>query len=459
MPEYLDTEEELKEATELSDTDSRIIEVRSEQVQEILSHVPNWIIRWGITVILASVLAIIVGSYFIKYPDALTARIVLTSERPPTDVLARASGRLKFFVEDNDLVKEGDYLGLVENPANTEHILGLIDKIRPYRGDLFFKRQDIYNTQFEEDLSLGSIQNSYIRFINLLQNYNTFMSLDFTQKQVNDLEANLNFQQARRANLVVQKQAADSTLKYRLKTYLTDSTLLTQGASYQEEVDNARVAYFNAASSVKSLESSIISLDEAIAGTRQQISTLNIRRQDEESSKRIDIEGAFRQLKSDLMNWEQQYLLKAPIEGRISLSTYWTDNQNVQAGTEVMTVIPDSLAAGDYLGQVMVPVAGSGKIELGQKVNIKFDNFPNDEYGIVLGQVESMSEVPITNPDGISFYVIRISLPNGLTSSYKKQLDFKPEMQGTADIITEDLRLLERVFNQLRALLDAGGEE
>ena len=31
-------------------------------------------------------------------------------------------------------------------------------------------------------------------------------------------------------------------------------------------------------------------------------------------------------------------------------------------------------------------------------------------------------------------------------------IDFKQQMQGSAEIITEDMRLLERLFNQLRAL-------
>ena len=41
-------------------------------------------------------------------------------------------------------------------------------------------------------------------------------------------------------------------------------------------------------------------------------------------------------------------------------------------------------------------------------------------------------------------------LTNGLQTSYKKQINFQQEMTGTADIITEDLRLLERLLYQFR---------
>jgi len=45
-----------------------------------------------------------------------------------------------------------------------------------------------------------------------------------------------------------------------------------------------------------------------------------------------------------------------------------------------------------------------------------------------------------------------LALTNGLVTNYHKTLDFKPQMQGSAEIITEDLRLLERLFYQYRAL-------
>ncbi|WP_367276796.1 hypothetical protein [Flavobacterium sp.] len=46
--------------------------------------------------------------------------------------------------------------------------------------------------------------------------------------------------------------------------------------------------------------------------------------------------------------------------------------------------------------------------------------------------------------------MIDISLPNGLETSYKKQISFQQEMSGTADIVTDDLRLIERLLYQFR---------
>ena len=52
-----------------------------------------------------------------------------------------------------------------------------------------------------------------------------------------------------------------------------------------------------------------------------------------------------------------------------------------------------------------------------------------------------------------NFYSLEVELPDGLVTSYKKKLEFTPEMQGTAEIITEDIRLLERFFKPIKSIL------
>ena len=47
------------------------IELRSEEVQEVMSHVPVWILRWGITVLFCIVIILLIGSYLFKYPDVV----------------------------------------------------------------------------------------------------------------------------------------------------------------------------------------------------------------------------------------------------------------------------------------------------------------------------------------------------------------------------------------------------
>ena len=69
------------------------IELRSEEVQEVMSHVPVWILRWGITVLFCIVIILLIGSYLFKYPDVVEAEITVSTQNPPAYVVARVAGR------------------------------------------------------------------------------------------------------------------------------------------------------------------------------------------------------------------------------------------------------------------------------------------------------------------------------------------------------------------------------
>jgi hypothetical protein len=64
-----------------------------------------------------------------------------------------------------------------------------------------------------------------------------------------------------------------------------------------------------------------------------------------------------------------------------------------------------------------------------------------------------LPELPTLKGENME-YTAKVRLPDGLLTSYKRVLIYQPEMQGTAEIITEDLRVIERVFNQFRKIFD-----
>ena len=137
-------------------------------------------------------------------------------------------------------------------------------------------------------------------------------------------------------------------------------------------------------------------------------------------------------------------VLKSAIAGEVSFAQIWVANQTVNAADNVFAVVPNSQT--NYVGKVVAPAQNSGKIKLGQQVNIRLANFPDREFGVLRGTVKNISLVP--DKDGN--LLLDISLPNGLKTNYKKAIPFQQEMQGTADIITEDLQLIERILYQFK---------
>jgi HlyD family secretion protein len=100
----------------------------------------------------------------------------------------------------------------------------------------------------------------------------------------------------------------------------------------------------------------------------------------------------------------------------------------------------------------MLPIARSGKVRIGQKVNIRLQNFPENEYGILRGIVSNISLVPAQTGETV-YYTVEITLPNKLITTYKKELPSLPNMQGQADIITDDISLLERLVLPVKRIL------
>jgi len=96
-------------------------------------------------------------------------------------------------------------------------------------------------------------------------------------------------------------------------------------------------------------------------------------------------------------------------------------------------------------GKVDLPQVGSGNVEEGQEVVIKFDNYPFHEYGLIEGQVKRKSDIPQEN----NTYKLEVELMNGLRTSKGRELQFNQGMQGSAEIITKERRFLYRLFENV----------
>lgn len=60
------------------------IELRSEKVRHIIGEIPSGIVRYGITIITIVILVLLVGAYFIPYPEIISAKIEMTDRQQGT---------------------------------------------------------------------------------------------------------------------------------------------------------------------------------------------------------------------------------------------------------------------------------------------------------------------------------------------------------------------------------------
>ena len=105
------------------------------------------------------------------------------------------------------------------------------------------------------------------------------------------------------------------------------------------------------------------------------------------------------------------------------------------------------------IGKLQIPSEGFGKVKVGQTVLVKLNGYPYMEYGVLKGKIESISKSPDIDltTNGIS-YAADVKLPDKLETTYRKKLHLIQKMNGEADIITDDIRLLEQFVKPIISL-------
>jgi HlyD family secretion protein len=427
----------------------RTIENRSDDVQEILTQMPSWVVRWGITVIFAAIAILITASFVIKYPDIITARVVVTTPIPPVKVVAQSSGKiLQLLVKDNQTVKVGTVLAVIENPASTEDVTALRIQLNRFQGVLT-QPELASDIQLEKYTALGEIQSDYSNFVQNFLEYQFAIRTNFAASKAASLHQQSLYYKDLDGKFAQQKELLVRDVELTRRKYENDKGLKSSGYLSESELATSESAYLQKKYALQSVETNALNNSIRLAETQKSI--LELRQQFSEKLYQLTVlmQESYKKLVSRLDMWEQKYIMKAPIDGSVSFFKVWSNNQFVTSGEEVLAVVPPSAVLS---GKAYLPRDGSGKVKPGQMVKLKFDSYPYYQFGAVDGKVESVAQVSKDNE-----YLTEISLPNGLRTNYNKTLDFKQEMQASGEIITEDLRLIDRVFYRFRYLITSGG--
>ncbi len=422
------------------------IEIKSEEVQEILGHVPSWIVRWGILMIFVTVILIIFGSWLFRYPDIKRADIVITTENPPATLIARSTGQIEeLFVEDNQIVKTGDDLAIIENPADYHDVLQLDEDLQEIR-EILPDFGILVNFDFNADYLLGEIQPAYASFLKTHKDYQNFIELDYHAQKIMSLRSEVNKQEMHLKSLRQIRGILKRELDLVSNQFNRDSVLYNQGVIPLAEYEQSKTDWLKKQYEYEQARINESDTEIQIVKLNQDILDLELRAAEENRQQQNAWQESFDNVITQLSLWKQKYLLEAPIDGVVSFTRYWSVNQNVREGDKVMTVVPSE--QGEIIGKISLSIEGAGKVEVDQQVNIRIDNYPYLEYGMVRGVVRNISLIPDDRE-----YVVEVNLPEGLTTYYNIDIPFKQEMQGTAEILTDERRLLERIISPIRAII------
>lgn len=419
------------------------IELRSEEVQEILTRPPHALVRWGITVFFAVLAVCFIGGCFFNYPDVISAPVTITTEHPPIWMVARGSGKIKeVYHKDRDSVWAGNVIAILENPARTEDVFLLKNALDSFS----LADSCIRFGRFPEKLSLGSIQNAYASFLKSLTGYRNFLSLNLYEQKMEATRRELQEYRNYIAHLNRQAELDKEQVQIASTVHKREKRLFDEGLTAQSEYEEAKQAFLNKQQGREQLMTSLSSARIQEAQLQQSIIEAQMERSREANSLSIALKTAYNDLLVSINDWELAYLFISPASGILSYNHIWQKNQRVNSGDKVFSIVAKE--TGRIIGKIKLPAGGSGKVVPGQRVNISVTGYPYMEFGFLTGKVVSVSLLA----DEESTYTVTVSLPQNLCTSYGKQLDFTGELTGTAEVMTDERSVTERLLSPLRYL-------
>jgi HlyD family secretion protein len=415
--------------------------VYSEPVREIMGNPPRRILRWGTTIIFSVFVLFIIFSIIIRYPDLIPSPVEITTENPPITLVSKITGKIKhLYVSDKETVDSGKLIAVMETAASIEEIM----KLRRLLDSVPVQAPGVFN--IPDFSQLGELQNSFSVFSRNSYNLYSFITNDYYGSKIWSTTEEMKELRTYIGQLKENERLISENLQLDIRRFRRDSVLFLNGktitdADYErskQELNRQRINLQNVR-----LEISQKKIEEI--NKQQLITEYSIKKKEESEKLASAKEESLRNLMAQLQIWENTYLLISPVSGTVTFTKFWTENQIVAKDEPVVTVVPEE--QGSYIGRVLLGMQRSGKVTTGQKAYLKLSSFPYLEYGMIEGRVKTKSLVSAGNA-----YVIEIELPDGLTTLYGKQLGFTQNMQGTAEIISDDRSLISRIFSPFRYL-------
>ncbi len=416
------------------------------QIQAIMGNPPGWLLHWGITMFLMTTTGLLAISWFVRYPDIVPTRVTLTTVNPPIRVVAEASGKLnQLLVKDAEKVAKGQLLAVLQNTAKEKDVI----RLKAFLASLekLNEPKQFQKVRFPKNLSLGSLQKSYSSFSQNFKDYLFFLKKRAPFLKIKALEEQI--RQTKRLNQSLRRQQGnlEDELEIAHKNFQRYEKLFRQGAGSEIEMEKAQTNFLQYKRRLEDTGKEIINNNISIEQMQVEIADLKQKRRDGHAEKQLNIREDIHRLKSEIEAWEKSFLVKAPIGGAISMAKIWSEQQFVKEGEEVMTIVPAE-GSGKIIGKAILPLKGSGKVKEGMRVNIRLEGYPYQEFGTLNGRVRSIADVPNDKT-----YQLLIELPDTLSTTYGRRIGFRQEMQGTGNIITEDRRILTRVFEKIWSIL------
>ncbi len=416
-----------------------------DDIEEIISNKPPSIVRWGTLYFLFILFLLSAICWFVQYPDVVTTKARLSSINAPKEVVTRTDGKLQnILVKNDDFVKAGTPLAFMESIANPkavneiktqiDSIASLINQNNTNEIVRFFP--DYASQNFLREF--GELQEPFQTFMQSFISFRDFISNGFYLRKRNMLQTDLSNIQRLHSILLEQQNLLQQDVSLAKQNFNANESLANDKVIAPVDYRNEKSKLIGKQLTLPQASSAIVSNETQQNEKKKEISEL----ENQIIVQKNSFIQALQTFSSQIEQWEYTYILKAPVSGKISFAGFFQENQFIKNGQLIFNIKPDNT---NYFAEMLVPQYNFGKIKEGQEVLLKFQAYPYEQFGSVTGKIEFISTIPTD-----SGFLAKISLPHGLTTNYNKKLQYQYGLFAQADIVTENIRLLESFYYNIR---------
>lgn len=416
----------------------------TDEVQEVISYRPHWIVRKGNTLFLLIILGLLSLTFVIQYPDIINAPARLVALNPPKQVTAKTDGKLlKLFVVNDQEVQKGQPLGYMESTANYEQVISLQHWVNEMVDSLQGNNYSLLSKRPLPSLSgLGELQVNFQAFQNQLELTKQTLANGYFQKKRSALQKDIAYLSDIKSSTQQQKKLIEQNKSLDQTEYEAYEKLAREKVIAPLELNQYKIKLITKEQNLKQADEQVTTTNMSSHTKQKEILDL----QKQVSDLHQQFYSSLLDIKSQIEKWKQQYELTAPESGKIIFVASLNENELVGNGQNLFYVQPEQTA---FYAELMAGQQGFGKIKKGQKIIIKIESYPSTEFGYLTGTVNYISSIPNRRDS----FQIKAELPKGLQTNYGNTIFFRNSLIATSEIVTENRRLFDRLAGQLKNII------
>lgn len=414
--------------------------------EQIINRPPGCLLKSGILITALIFAVLFILTSFIRYPDKIISNGIMTSEYPALEIVSLAKGPVEKIYEHNGLrVKKGDRILAVNSDAELEDIQTLAFYVDQIGEDVsFYKYPDIPDT-----LQVGSLQPAYSGLLLTIRELRLKLEQSLVNDQINSIQKEISNINALVQSVKKQKSIFQRELSLAKSKVDRVQNLFDDGFESKQSTELAEAKMLQ-------IEQKIEAMNEVVLRHKIRVDQLELEQIQLKVEKDRDVVfGSYLKLqeqksnlKTALSSWKKQYLITAPADGELNLLSDIVPNRMLNVDDRIGFVINKD-QGNQRIIKAICPSDRIGKIGIGNQTHIKFVGYPHKEFGLMIGEVDYISPLPVKGKNDELGYEVKLSLPDSLMTTYGKHIPFKPNSGVQLEIITEDRTILSRIFDQL----------